>query len=71
MITEYPPQDATREQIAAWIKEHGPKPALAEGVPHEAPRVENGPSIVCNACEVVRVPITKPFCNGCMRVMGC
>lgn len=73
MSVQFPPPDATREEVAAWIKERGvSKPTScmrAEEVPHEAPPVANGPSLMCNACGKVRVSMIKPFCNGCMRGM--
>jgi hypothetical protein len=72
MSTPFPPPNATREEIDAWVKERGGGKGcmVTEDVPHEASKVANGPSIVCSACGVVRVPMTKPFCNGCMRSWG-
>ncbi len=72
-MNKFPSPNATREEVAAWLKEHGaaPRPSCiqSEDPPHEAPPVENGPSLMCNACGKVRVSMLKPFCNGCMRVM--
>ena len=74
MSATFPPPNATRKEVDVWVKEHGatePPLYLSVGnVPHEAPPVENGPSLVCNACGVVRVSMNKPFCNGCMNAMA-
>jgi hypothetical protein len=74
MTNQFPPTNATREEIARWFKERRGAPDTpcmqTEDVPHEAPPVANGPSIVCSACGDVRVPMTKPFCNGCMGMMA-
>lgn len=64
----WPGPDATMAEIDAFYAAHKPEPpyGLAEnGQPHEAPQVENGPSIVCNACQKVRIPITVAFCKTC------
>lgn len=39
---------------------------IFDDAPHEAPRVEYGPSLMCNACQRVRVRVGKPFCSGCL-----
>lgn len=73
MSATFPPPDATREEVTTWRRENGViKKAEGEGgeVRHEAPAVENGPSLMCNACGLVRVSMIKPFCNGCMRTMA-
>jgi hypothetical protein len=36
-----------------------------EAIEHEAPKVLNGPSLVCNACGKVRVCLNTPFCKRC------
>ncbi len=41
-----------------------------DDAPHEAPRVSNGPSLVCNACQKVRVGLSTPFCKGCLAMIG-
>lgn len=61
----FPGPDATRAEIDAWYKANTPAPPQSDGIPHEAPKVENGPSLVCNACGVVRVSLFTPFCKGC------
>jgi hypothetical protein len=62
----WPSAGASRDEIAALLKEHAPAPEPE----HEAPLVENGPSPVCNACGVVRVSLLSPFCKGCLREIG-
>lgn len=62
----FPLPDATREEIGRWYAERQPKPGPA----HEAPPVENGPSLMCNACGEVRVKLFTPFCKGCLGGMG-
>lgn len=63
---EWPGPDATHSEVQTFLRAHvqwtprGPEPE------HEAPPVENGPSIVCAACSIVRVHIGKPLCNACM-----
>jgi hypothetical protein len=61
----FPPPDATRAEIDAW-REANALPAEPE---HEAPPVANGPSLVCNACGIVRVRLFSPFCKGCLKGM--
>lgn len=63
----FPPPDATREEVAAFLREHAPPPEP----PHEAPAFTNGPSVVCSACGVVRINIFTgpPFCKGCRAMM--
>lgn len=74
----FPGPDATREEIDAFyasVKAAEAAKALSEyaetiegkTIPHEAPRVENGPSLVCSACGIVRVGLGTPFCKGCLR----
>lgn len=70
---KWPGPDATKAEIDAFVRENAPKPEPVEapyglasnGQPHEAPAVENGPSIVCTVCEVVRIPMTTAFCKKC------
>ena len=63
----FPPADATREEVDAWRREHAPTPSL-DDPEHEAPPIENGPSLMCNACGVVRINIFNGlFCKGCMK----
>lgn len=61
----FPGPDATHAEVDAWYKANTPAPDQSDDIPHEAPEVENGPSLVCNACGVVRVALTTPFCKGC------
>jgi hypothetical protein len=56
-----PGPDASRAEIDAWYS-RCPVP-----IPHEAPPIANGPSIVCNACGVIRVKFTTPFCRECQK----
>lgn len=65
-MATFPPPDATYAEIQAWYAANRPPPEPA----HEAPAVENGPSLVCNACGVIRVPLFKPFCKKCMAAIG-
>lgn len=57
----WPDPNASRETIAAFVRENAPPAPPA----HEAPEVSNGPSIVCNACGIVRVSLLTPFCRAC------
>jgi hypothetical protein len=62
-----PGPNATRAEVDAFLREQrreSHEPA------HEAPPVANGPSIVCNACGIVRVKWTTPFCKGCKVAIG-
>lgn len=43
--------------------------ACADDKPHEAPPVRNGPSIVCNGCGVIRVPVGVLLCEQCTACM--
>jgi hypothetical protein len=76
----FPPPDATREEVAAFFAKHAPMqvhpdnagpygavvdPRTGREIPHEAPVVDGGPSLVCNACGLVRVGLGSPFCSGC------
>lgn len=65
----FPGPDATRAEIDAWYKANTPASNQSDGVPHEAPKVENGPSLVCNACDVVRRSrwcfLTSAVCSMC------
>lgn len=63
-FSRWPSPDATRAEVDSFYAAHTPK---NEDKPHEAPKVANGPSVVCNGCGEVRVPLGKPFCNGCQR----
>ncbi len=60
-MISYPGPEATRAEIDAFLKEHAPPPEP----PHEAPEIQGGPQLVCNACGVVRVGLFSPFCKGC------
>jgi hypothetical protein len=62
-VPAWPDPSAPREAVQAFLD------AQPKRVVHEAPPVDNGPSLVCNACGVVRVPLFKPFCEGCTREM--
>ncbi|XXX79228.1 hypothetical protein WMF30_10680 [Sorangium sp. So ce134] len=62
----FPPPNATRAEIDAWLAANAPPPEPE----HEAPPVANGPSPVCNACGKVRVPLFTPFCKGCLGAMA-
>lgn len=61
----FPPPTATRAEVDAWLAQNKPPPEP----PHEAPPVENGPSLMCNACQLVRVKLFTPFCKGCLRTL--
>lgn len=60
----FPPPSATRAETDAWYAAHAPPEPE-----HEAPPVQNGPSLMCNACGKVRVKLFTPFCKGCLRAM--
>lgn len=61
-MTAFPGPDATYAEVAAWHRAHAREPEP----PHEAPPIANGPSLMCNACGVVRINIfAGPFCRGC------
>lgn len=60
----FPPPNATRAEVNAWYAQQ-PK-----AIPHEAPEVQNGPSLMCNACGIVRVRMFTPFCKGCMTELA-
>lgn len=65
----FPPPNATRQEIDAWLATNGLRPEPA----HEAPPMLGGPSPVCNACGEVRIRISDVFCKGCkdgMRAAG-
>lgn len=65
-MSKFPPPDATYSEVQAWHKAHA-KPPEPE---HEAPEVENGPSLMCNACGKVRVTLLTPFCKKCSVEIG-
>ncbi len=65
MIT-WPDPNAPRAEVDAFGRVHAPTPPEPNGIPHGAPPVASGPSIVCNACGVVRVGLYTPFCKGCL-----
>jgi hypothetical protein len=67
-MQNFPDPNATRTEIEAFVRANRPPPST--DIPHEAPLVENGPSIVCCACEVVRIGIGSPFCKGCAAMIG-
>ncbi len=60
----WPDPNAPRSEVDAFVAEHQPTPPT--GPQHEAPEVSNGPSLMCNACGVVRVGLFPPFCQGCI-----
>ncbi len=66
----FPEHGATRAEIDAWLKANAPTPPPSDEPAHEAPPVENGPSLMCNACGLVRVGMFTPFCKGCTRLAG-
>lgn len=59
---KWPAPDATFAEVQAFLRANAPPPEP----PHEAPEVENGPSLMCNACGIVRVGMYTPFCKGCL-----
>ena len=63
---KFPGPDATYADIQAWYRDNAPPPEPD----HEAPAVENGPSLMCNACGVVRVSSFTPFCRKCLLIIG-
>jgi hypothetical protein len=68
----FPPSNLSRAELDAWVRENAPSLPANESIPHEAPLVENGPSLVCNACSIVRVGFLTPFCKGCATIIdGC
>lgn len=84
-MSAFPGPDATREEIAAWLRERAQEhnDAVQEGnalyarnmreiaeAAHEAPPMANGPSPVCSACEVVRIDIRNgAFCRTCKALL--
>jgi hypothetical protein len=62
----YPPPNATRAEVDQWLAQNAPPPEP----PHEAPPMANGPSLMCNACQQVRVKLFTPFCKGCKRQLS-
>lgn len=71
----WPDPNATRTQVDDFVREQSPatsstwKASTLDGgtIAHEAPPIENGPSIVCSACGLVRInPFAGPFCKGCL-----
>lgn len=65
-MSQWPDPNASRKEIAAFVKANAPPPEPE----HEAPAVANGPSVVCNACGVIRVSMSKQFCRGCEAMIG-
>lgn len=78
----WPDPNATRADIDDFVRVNEPEPKpeaapwgmadLGGGtmVPHEAPPIENGPSVVCAACGIVRIKILgAPFCKTCRSMM--
>ncbi len=63
----FPPADASRAEIGVWYAANAPPPEPEPQPQHEAPEVSNGPSLVCNACGVIRVSLMTPFCKTCSR----
>lgn len=63
-MTTFPPASATRAEIDQWLAQNSPPPEP----PHEAPQAEL--NLMCNACEVVRVKLTTPFCKGCKHQLA-
>ena len=65
----WPGPDAPRTEVDAFLAAN--TPPVSEEPAHEAPPVENGPSIVCSACGVVRIKLLgPPFCVGCQAVIN-
>jgi hypothetical protein len=62
MAIQWPGPNATYAEIQAFERANRPPPEPE----HEAPPVENGPSLVCNACGIVRVALATPFCKVCL-----
>ncbi len=58
MSSIFPGPDATRAELDAFVAAHTPPP------------VENGPSLMCNACGLVRVGMFTPFCKTCLKGWG-
>lgn len=66
-MTEFPPPDAPRADVDAWLAEHAPLPSPLDPR-HEVPFEANGPSPMCNGCGVVRISIAVgSFCRDCRR----
>lgn len=65
-MSDWPDPNASRDEVAAFENKNAPS-----FVPeHEAPEVEGGPSIVCNACSLVRVSTLSPFCRSCRSMLA-
>jgi hypothetical protein len=65
-VTDWPDPNASRDEVEAFVEKKNPS-----FVPeHEAPEIEGGPSIVCNACGLVRVSMLSPFCKGCLSMLA-
>lgn len=62
----WPDPNAPRAAVDAFVREQTPPPEPPE-LPHEVPPCENGPSIVCHACGVVRVSLHNAIglCRNC------
>jgi hypothetical protein len=59
----------TRAEIDAFVKAKQSEPSTE--IPHEHPPMENGPSVVCSACAVVRInPFGPPFCKRCVGIIA-
>jgi len=68
---QWPDPNATYSEIRAFYESNQWHPTEpGDEIQHEAPEVENGPSIVCNACGVVRVALDTPFCKSCMEQLA-
>lgn len=70
----FPPADASRSEITAWLNARAIEAVQHEGAVlvqgHEAPPMKNGPSPVCSACGVVRIDVRRgAFCRTCLHVM--
>lgn len=61
---KFPPPNATRLEVMRFLRE---RKAEQFEPKHEAPPGDKGPSIVCNACGVVRVPWNKLLCASCKK----
>ena len=62
-MQDFPNPDATREEVDVFVNAN--QPVASSEIQHEAPPVENGPSIVCNACGVVH-----RMCANCNKPEG-
>ena len=70
MITKpWPDPNAPRTVVDSFVRENAsPPPPPA----HEAPAVENGPSVMCTGCNVVRISLRNELglCKSCREAIG-